>query len=103
MFSHVLLFAHFRGLLSSLLWVSVPLKPDVGHWTACHYTATTQTWWTCLRQGPEREFNVRRQREEESVHSHSGDPVLNRSKTSGGTAIIHGCLRWDSQFFPSVT
>jgi len=31
----------------------------MGHWTACHYTATPQTWWTCLRQGPEREFNVR--------------------------------------------
>lgn len=28
----------FRGL-SLLLWVSVPL----GHWSACHYTAATQT------------------------------------------------------------
>lgn len=87
------------GLLSSLLWVSVPLKLDVGHWTACHYTATTQTWWTCLRQGPEREFNVRRQWEEEPVHSHSGDTDLNRYMTSRSTAIICGCLLRDTPFF----
>lgn len=49
------------GLLSSLLWVSVPVKLDMGHSTACHYTATAQTRWTCLRQGPEREFGVRKQ------------------------------------------
>ncbi len=69
----------FQGTpLSLLLCVSVPLKLDMGHWTACHHTTTTQRWWTCLRQGPERETSVRRQEEEESVLSLAGDPDLNR-------------------------
>lgn len=50
---------HFRGV-SLFLWVSVPLKADMGHWTACRCRAAAQTRWTCLRQGPEREFSVMR-------------------------------------------
>lgn len=73
---------HFRELLSSLLWVSVSVKLDMCHWTACHCRATKQTWWTCLRQGPEREFNVRRQRREEPVLFHSGAADGNRYATS---------------------
>lgn len=93
---------NFRRLLSSLLWVSVPQKADMGQWTACHCRATTQTWWTCLRQGPEREVNVRRQREEEHVPSHSGNTVLNRYEASS-TSIIHDRrvdVHWDIIFFP---
>lgn len=91
----------FSGDVSSSLWVSVPRKRDVGHWTAWHSTATTQPWWTCLRQGPEREFNVRRQWEEAPVLPFREKQGLNRYRIY--IAIIRGCLLRGSGYFFSVT